>query len=106
MNKNFLGTKFHGIYPVWVDVMPGKDISLGIHICWKGRLDIHLFNLIIAIGYVPVYSAVFGEYGSPRAARTYGKRYATSNSYHAAKVAKGQKEPYFRAGVPNPLMYE
>lgn len=106
MNKNFLGTKFYGIYPLWVDVMPGKDVSLGIHICWRGRIDFHIFNLIIAIGYVPVYSAVYGPYRAAESERTYSKKYATSNSYHIAKLTKDKKQPYFRAGVPAPGMHD
>ncbi len=92
----FSGYQFHGIRPIWVDVMPGKDISFGIHMCWEGRVDLHLFNIIIAIGLVPVYSTLYK--GANNYTET-GKKFASSNSFHKSYKAR-RSLPYFRSGVP------
>lgn len=65
----------------WITDFGYPDMSFGIHICMKGRLDIHFLKWMISIGNVPIY-----QMG--------GKNIAVSNSYHKTK-----KLP-MRAGVP------
>lgn len=69
------------IRPIWVSKFEGNDISLGIHICWVGRLDIHILFWMISIGVVPIYKIGI-------------KSVAVSNSYHDGK------DTTIRAGIP------
>lgn len=73
--------KFEHISHFWYTDFRTKDISFGVHICWKGRIDIHFLFGMLSIGIVPIYSQQ-------------GKRIAVSNSFHQDK-----KLP-IRAGVP------
>lgn len=57
------------------------DISFGIHICLKGRIDIHILKYMISIGNVPMYADKKGEF-------------AVSNSYHSTKIGS------LRSGIP------
>ena len=68
---------------IWWTDFGTKDISFGIHICWKGRLDIHILHGMLSLGNVPIYMD------------REGKEFAVSNSFH-----KTGKRP-FRAGVPS-----
>ncbi len=74
--------KFDCIRWFWLTTFGTKDISLGIHICWAGRLDVHILWVMISIGIVPIYRD------------RHNKKFAVSNSYH-----KTNKLP-IRAGVP------
>lgn len=96
LKRTFSGYHFHGFKPIWVDVMPGKDMSFGLHICWKGRVDLHIFNLIISVGLVPVYSSLYKISGNQD---EFGKKFASSNSFHNSYKAK-KAYSSFRAGVP------
>ncbi len=74
--------------------MGWPDISFGVHICMKGRVDIHFLKWILSIGVVPIYEFHYFKEG---------RIYAASNSYHAAmEKSKGNSNRNFRAGVPGP----
>ena len=60
----------------------GWDVSIGIHLCWAGRLDIHFLRWMISIGNIPLYKDRSGHI------------FAASNSYHT------RQSKMFRAGVP------
>ncbi len=85
--------KFSHIAPIWYTHF-GWDVSLGIHICWKGRIDIHFLFGMLSLGYVPIYERA-------------RKKFAASNSFHEAvqrrfmEKIKKTKLPEMRAGVPN-----
>lgn len=66
----------------WVTHFKGPDLSLGIHVCMRGRLDFHFLFWMFSFGRVPIY------------VDRQGKKFAVSNSYHETK-----KGP-LRAGVP------
>lgn len=74
--------KFQTISPCWVTTFPTNDISFGLHICWKGRIDVHFLIFMISIGNVPIY-------------KRNGKFIAVSNSYHTDKTKP------VRAGTPD-----
>ena len=74
---------FYTIKPFWLTRFPGADISFGIHICWAGRLDLHLLNFMLSFGVVPIYED------------KKGRRFAVANSFHTTKG----KTP-LRAGTP------
>lgn len=59
-----------------------KDVSFGIHICWQGRVDIHILWGMLSIGNVPIYTD------------KQGRQFAVSNSYHLDNT-----QP-LRAGTP------
>lgn len=59
----------------WTKTFGTNDISLGIHICWAGRIDIHFWTGMLSIGRVPLYVM-------PEGTRTAGSLTAVSNSYH------------------------
>ncbi len=67
---------------IWWTDFGTKDISFGIHICWKGRLDIHFLHGMLSLGNVPIYTD------------KRGKQFAVSNSHHTDKTKP------VRAGVP------
>lgn len=80
---------FVKIVPFWVDDLGWPDVSLGVHICWKGRIDFHFLKWIISIGKVPIYNV--GK-----------KRCACSNSFHEhymKKVRRGEIGPPLRTGA-------
>jgi hypothetical protein len=54
----------------WTPDFGTNDISFGIHICWKGRIDIHIWTGMLSIGNVPVYT------------NRDGTLIAVSNSFH------------------------
>ncbi len=58
------------------------DISLGVHLCMKGRIDFHVFTFMLSIGKVPIYED------------KNGKKIAVSNSWHT------DKSKPVRAGIP------
>ena len=58
-----------------------KDISFGIHVCWKGRIDIHIWTGMMSVGNIPLYKT------------REGRIIAVSNSYH-----EDRNKP-IRAGV-------
>lgn len=66
----------------WTKDFGTNDISFGIHICWKGRIDIHVLFGMLSIGRVPMY----------RNLKT-GLVFAVSNSFHKTK------KPPYRAGT-------
>lgn len=73
---------FYKFRKIWWTNFQTHDISFGMHICWKGRVDIHFLCGMLSLGRVPIY-------------KTHnGKLIAVSNSYHSDK-----KKP-FRAGIP------
>lgn len=74
--------KFHKIVYFWWTNFETKDVSFGIHICWKGRVDIHFLSGMLSIGNVPLYKT------------KEGKIIAVSNSFHSDK-----KKP-IRASIP------
>ena len=77
--------KFHKMKWVhWTDSFGTKDVSLGIHICWKGRIDIHFLFGMLSIGRVPIYKD------------RKGILFAASNSWHSDQSGKFR----IRAGVP------
>lgn len=73
--------KYIKTVPFWITKFGMVDVSFGIHICWRGRVDFHILTWMISIGNVPIY-----EFR--------GKQIAVSNSYHTDK-----RNPT-RAGVP------
>lgn len=67
----------------WTPSFGTNDISFGIHICWKGRLDFHIWKGMLSIGNIPLYQNKDGYV------------YAVSNSFH-------EKNNFpVRAGVPH-----
>lgn len=66
----------------WRTTFLGNDVSLGIHICWAGRIDFHIGRSMFSFGRVPIYKTRQGHV------------FAASNSYHIDKTKP------FRAGVP------
>jgi hypothetical protein len=50
------------------------DISLGIHLCWSGRIDIHIGVGMLSIGVIPLYKTAKGDI------------IAVSNSFHNGKT--------------------
>jgi len=67
----------------WITNLGWPDISFGIHICMKGRVDIHFLKWMLSFGNVPIYQ------------NRIGRKFAASNSFHEYQ----SKE--FRAGNPN-----
>jgi hypothetical protein len=67
----------------WITVFPGADISLGIHLCWHGLIDLHLLNFMVSVGRIPIYKD------------KNGRCFAVANSFH---LTRG-KTP-LRAGTP------
>lgn len=65
--------RFIGISYLWLTRFGTADVSLGIHICWKGRIDFHFLWWMVSLGIVPIYEG------------RDGKRFAVSNSYHSTK---------------------
>lgn len=61
--------KFIEYRKFWVDDLGWPDVSLGLHLCMKGRVDIHIFKWIISIGIVPIYKD------------NRGRLFAASNSF-------------------------
>lgn len=66
--------------------------TFGIHICWKGRIDIHFWTGMLSIGKVPIYMYVDID--------KQWRSVAVSNSYHEGKLKKERKSRPIRAGVP------
>jgi len=64
--------KFIKIAHIWVTHFGYPDISLGLHLCFRGRIDIHFLFWMISIGVVPIYEVN-------------GKIIAVSNSFHSNK---------------------
>lgn len=83
--------EFYKIKIFWVTNFGLPDLSFGVHICVRGRLDIHAFIWMISIGNVPIYK------------NRNGKLFAASNSYHSDMVKNGKTKNVFRAGVPQDL---
>ena len=83
--------KFIGYKWLWLTKDFGtKDISFGIHICWKGRIDIHFWTSMLSIGRVPIYMYAdrCGEW----------KTIAVGNSYHKDKLNYRRNCRPIRAG--------
>lgn len=76
--------------PIYLTRFPGGDISLGLHLCWKGRIDLHIGVWMLSIGNVPIYQD-----------RDH-KSIAVSNSFHkwATRKRPVEQRPALRAGVP------
>jgi hypothetical protein len=68
-------------YYWWTPHFGTNDISFGIHICWKGRVDIHFLWGMLSVGIVPIY-------------KNHNGLFAASNSYHCDKTKR------IRASVP------
>ena len=67
--------KFENIAHIWWTPNFGtNDVSFGVHICWKGRVDIHFMWGMLSMGVVPIYKTKTG------------KLIAVSNSYHSDKT--------------------
>ena len=64
---------FHSMECFWVTNFGLPDISLGIHVCMAGRIDLHIGWYMISIGKVPIYKD------------RNGKLIAVANSYHKTK---------------------
>ncbi len=75
--------------PIWWTDFGTKDISLGIHICWKGRVDFHILTGMLSLGRIPLYD-------------NNGKEFALSNSFHESTNKRDyiKKRKPFRAGNP------
>lgn len=85
--------KFVGFKWLWLTRSFGtKDVSFGIHICWKGRIDIHFWTGMLSIGRVPIYMYVnhSNEWVSV----------AVGNSYHEDRLNGSRNRRPIRAGVP------
>lgn len=80
----------------WITDFKGADLSLGIHLCWKGRIDFHILRWMISIGRVPLYRQFRWKDGIWNR----GEVFACSNSYHVADQKRKDKMA-IRAGVPN-----
>lgn len=78
---------FNHIARIWWTDFGTKDISFGIHICWDGRIDLHIWTGMLSLGVVPIYEKrdMLGK-----------KLLAVSNSFHK-DITKTSR---MRAGVP------
>ncbi len=74
--------KYYKTVFFWHTDFKTYDISLGIHICWSGRIDLHILNRMISFGNIPLYKTQKGDI------------IAVSNSWHNTK--KGN----IRVGTP------
>lgn len=74
---------------LWWSSFGTWDISLGLHLCWRGRLDLHIGTGMLSVGRVPLYSK-----GS------HGKEFAVSNSFHTDMRQRNTSSRPVRAGVP------
>jgi hypothetical protein len=79
--------KFDHIARIWWTDFGTKDISFGIHICWAGRIDLHIWTGMLSLGNVPIYEKID---------RNGKKLLAVSNSFHIDIT----KTSNMRAGVP------
>ena len=77
--------KFHAIKPFWFTDFGTLDVSLGVHLCWDGRIDLHILTFMLSFGRVPIY------------VDRNGHKFAVSNSYHKDV----NKRVPLRAGVPS-----
>lgn len=75
--------KFHSIKPFWFTHFGTSDVSLGVHVCWGGRVDLHILTFMLSFGRVPIYED------------RKGRKFAASNSYHTDAT----KRAPFRAGA-------
>lgn len=67
----------------WITDFESMDTSVGFHICWKGRIDLHLLWWMLSFGRVPIFQT------------RSGRKFAASNSFYEDR----KQEP--RAGVPD-----
>ena len=74
---------FNHIARIWWTDFGTKDISFGIHICWDGRIDLHIWTGMLSLGVVPIY----------RCLRT-SKLIAVLNSFYQGNTKR------LRVGVP------
>lgn len=74
--------KFHRWTKIWWTDFGTPDISLGIHVCWSGRIDLHIWTGMLSLGKIPLYKD------------QKGRIFAASNSYHQDKTKP------IRAGTP------
>jgi hypothetical protein len=75
--------KFDHIARFWWTDFGTNDISFGIHVCWDGRIDLHIWTGMLSLGIVPIY----------RCQRT-NNSMAVSNSFHLDNTKR------LRAGIP------
>jgi len=75
--------RFVGFRWLWTTKYDGWDLSFGVHLCWKGRIDIHLGVWMYSFGRVPIFETKTG------------RRFAASNSFYEDQKSE------LRAGVPN-----
>lgn len=75
--------KFLYFRKFWVTDLGWPDISFGIHICMKGRVDLHLLKWMFSFGKVPIYR------------NKIGRTFAASNSFHENQASE------LRAGNPS-----
>jgi hypothetical protein len=66
----------------WITSFGIPDVSLGLHLSMKGRIDIHFIFWMFSIGNVPIYQIKNGS------------KIAVANSYHSKKFGP------IRAGNP------
>lgn len=76
--------KFSHMSKFWVTDFGWPDVSFGVHICTKGRVDVHFLKWMFSFGKVPVYQDAKD------------KRFAAANSFHDQKVRNA-----VRAGTPD-----
>ena len=68
-----------------IDDLGWPDISFGMHLCMRGRIDIHFLKWIISLGKVPIYTNGRSEF-------------ASSNSYDERVKIRSNKPIPLRVG--------
>jgi len=95
---------FSHIARFWLTDFGTSDLSLGVHICWDGRVDLHLGKYMLSFGKVPIYwYRKHGSVDNGPISVLYEEQIAYANSCHNS--IKNRKALY-RAGVPVPKHFK
>jgi hypothetical protein len=78
-----------------------KDVSLGVHVCWDGRVDIHIGTYMLSLGKVPIYFFRTYAHTDEGIKLIHEEKIAYNNSSHKRKLANKTRFLH-RSGVPIP----